>query len=164
MCQKELIQSQSEYLIEKAYKRFPDTGAEELLFEIAICMECATNMRAQLSKESLSNIQQFFFRKGLERRQALQDPEGFAEDPLRECLLSGKPVSNMKEYQVYAHCRGDEVARDGGYYMLSDEIIEEMQSLLSQQTRDELQRFSDENLGMPPELKKLFSRGDLIPF
>ncbi len=162
MCQKELLESNSEYLIEKAYRRFPDNDGEELIFEIAICLKCAMSMRSTLSRESLSNIQRFFFRKGLERRQNLTDSLEFSKNPLRECLLSGKAVSEMSEYQIYAHCRGDEVVMDGGCYLLSDEIIEEMQSLLSKETRDELQRFSDDNFGIPPELKKLFSRGDLI--
>lgn len=162
LCDKELLESNSEYLIEKAYKRFPEGGGEELLFEIAICLECAMNMRSTLSKQSLANVQQFFFKKGMERRQQLVDPESFAENPLRECLLSGKPFEETREYQIYAHCRGGDISMDGGYYMLSDEIIEEMQSLLSKETRDELERFSDDNLGVPPELKKLFSRGDLI--
>ena len=162
MCKKELLESKSEYLIEKAYRRFKDDKGEELLFEVAICLECATNMRSTLSKESVSNIQSFFFRKAMERRATMADPAGFMGDPLRECLLNGKPLEDTEEYQIYAHCRGYQISIDGGYYMLSDEIIEKIQSLLSKETKDELQRFSDDNFGIPPELQKLFSKGDLI--
>lgn len=154
--------SNSEYFIEKAYRRFVDNQGEELLFEVAICMDCAFSMRSTLSKESVSNIQNFFFKQAIKRRSTMDDPEGFMENPLRECLLNGKSVDEMKEYQIYAHCRGQEISMDGGYYLLSDDIIEEIQSLLSKETRDELERFSDDNFGIPPELQKLFSRGDLI--
>ncbi len=162
MCEKELLESKSEYVIEKAIRRFKEAEGEELLFEVAICLDCAFSMQSNLSKESVSNIQSFFFKKAMERRRSMDDPEGFLEDPLRECLLNGKKVMEMEEYQIYAHCKGDEIAVPGGYYLLSDDIIEEIQLLLSKETKDELERFSDDNFGIPPELRKLFSRGDLI--
>ncbi len=162
MCEKELLESKSEYVIEKAYRRFKDEKGEELLFEVAICLDCAFSMRSSLSKESVSNIQRFFFKKSMERRSALEDTDELMSNPLGQCLLNGKAIDDMEEYQIYAHCRGTEISMEGGYYLLSDEIIEEIQSLLSKETRDELQRFSDDNFGIPPELQKLFSRGDLI--
>lgn len=162
MCERELLESNSDYVIEKAYRRFKDEKAEELLFEVAICMKCANSMRTKLSKESLSSIQNFFFQKSMERRQAMDEMEELLQDPLSQCLLNGKALEEMDEYQIYAHCSGYNISTGGGYYMLSDTMIEEIQSLLSKETRDELERFTDENLGLPPELKELFSRGDLI--
>lgn len=162
MCQKELLNSQSDYIIEKAYRKFKDNQGEELIFEIAICHDCSANMRASLSKESLSNIQNFFFRKSMQRRAEIEKSDSFIEDQLSECLLSGISIEHTEEYQIYAHCNGSQITADGGYFMLSDEIIEEIQSLLSKESKDELQRFADDNFGIPPELKKLFSRGDLV--
>ncbi|WP_417613133.1 hypothetical protein [Owenweeksia hongkongensis] len=160
VCNGDLTSFDQEYLIEKAYKRFPDNLGEELLFEIAVCFDCAGRMKGELSKESLENISTFFQEKSFEQKQAYPNP-----DPsilLNQCLLSGKNLGDMQEYQVYAHCRGGQLADPHSYYMLSDEIIEEIQGLLSDHTRDQLQKFSDDNIGMPPELKKLFSNGDLI--
>ncbi len=162
MCKKELLESESEYIIEKAYRKFVDDKGEQLLFEVAICLECASGMRSTLSKESVSNIQGFFFKKAMERKVTRSNSENFTEDPLGECLLNGKLIEDMEEYQIYAHCKGRKIAAQGGYYLLSDDIIETIQSLLSKETKDELQRFSDENFGIPPELQELFSRGDLI--
>ncbi len=155
-CQKELINSNSEYLIEKAYKQFGQFEAEELLFEIAICMDCANTMRGSLSKESKNAVENFFMEKSMARK----NQAGI--DPMAECLLTGKPLTEMEEYQIYAYCQGDSIAMHGGYYVLSDDIIEAIQSLLSAETKEELQRFTDEHTGMPPELKKLFSQGDLL--
>ena len=160
ICDKELIQNEESYLIEKAYRRFPETGGEELLFEVAICMDCSTNMRNQLSKESLERISSFFQERALQRREALSN---LSKDELMEtCLLSGQKIEEMENYQIYAHCRGDKIAPTGGVYMLGDTIIEEIQDLLSAETRDALNRFSDDHLGTPPELRKLFASGDLV--
>lgn len=163
MCNKSLLEDNTEYLIEKAYRKFPDNNGEELLFEIAICMECAIKMRSELSKESIQNINRFFAEKTMERQQQIME-QGPSYDPLNECLLSGKKMDAIQQYQIYAHCRNGELMIDRGYYMLSDDIIEQIQNLLSKKTREELERFSDENLGVPPELKHLFGKGDLIPF
>lgn len=160
VCQADLSSPDTEYLIEKAYKRFPDNHGEELLFEVAVCFDCASTMRGELSKESLVNIQKYFQEKSVEQKLANPNP-----DPsilLDQCLLSGKNISEMNEYQIYAHCRGGELADPHSYYMLSDDTIEAIQELLSDHTRDQLRKFSDDNIGMPPELKKLFSNGDLL--
>ena len=98
----------------------------------------------------------------MERQQQIFE-EGKMPDPLDECLLSGKHLQDMETYQVYAHCTGTQLSMNRGYYMLSDAVIEEIQELLSDKTRDELERFSDENLGVPPELKHLFNKPDFIP-
>lgn len=162
ICDKSLLEDDQEYLIEKAYRKFPNGHGEELLFEIAICIDCAMKMRTTLSKESLENIERFVLSKGLENQQHPERRERLMEDPLQQCLLSGKPLEQVEQYQIYAHCQGDHIAQNGGFYMLSDDILEEMQGLLSKQTRDELNRFSNDNFGIPPELRKLFGSGDLI--
>lgn len=159
MCDKELLNSNSSYIIEKAFRRFPNHG-EELIFEVAICTECAGNMRATLSWESLEKVTQFFAQKASLRKAELTKLS--PDELLQTCLLSGRPLAEMEEYQVYAHCEGNNIAPMGGYYLLSGQIMEEIHDALSTQTKDELQRFSDDNLGTPPELQKLFSRGDIL--
>lgn len=160
VCNADLTSPNAEYLIEKAYKRFPNNMGEELLFEIAVCFDCAGKMRGELSKESLENISAFFAKRSFDQKQA--NPDADPTLLLDQCLLSGKRMSEMQEYQIYAHCRGGQLADPYSYYMLCDDMIEEIQSLLSDHTREQLQKFSDDNIGMPPELKKLFSNGDLI--
>lgn len=160
MCEKELIDSKEGYLIEKAFRRFPENNGEELIFEIAICMDCAMKMRAQLSRESIKNVNRYFQERTQERSAEMGR---FSEDELMNtCLLSGRPIEDTEEYQLYAHCRGGEISPMGGFYMLSGEVIEEIQDVLSPETKDELNRFSDDHLGTPPELQKLFSRGHLV--
>lgn len=160
VCQADLSIPDTEYLIEKAYRRFPDNHGEELIFEVAVCFSCAAKMRGELSKESLKNIQSFFEQKGMEQRMA--NPHASPSDLLHKCLLSGKDLQQMQEYQIYAHCKSGELAAPNSYYMLSDDMIEAIQELLSDHTREQLEKFSDDNIGMPPELRKLFSQGDLL--
>ena len=46
--------------------------------------------------------------------------------------------------------------------MISYEAADEMSNLLSKQTKDELDRFYRENLGVPPELEELFNTPKLL--
>lgn len=149
-----------DYVVEKAFRRFPDEMGEELLFEMAVCMDCAMDMRKQLSQESRQSVQSFFLEKVEERRQ--QNQSFSREELMNQCLLTGEPLNELQEYQIYAHCRGEHLSPMGGAYMLGGPVIEQIQDMLSKKTRDELQRFADENLGGPPELRKLFAGGDLV--
>lgn len=160
ICERDFMEHQLDYVIEKAYRKFPGDMGEELLFEMAICLDCAGKMRKQLSEESKEAVQKFF----MERARARQKENLSREDLMHQCLLSGDPLEDLEEYQIYAHCRGDRISPYGGTYLLGGPILEQMQALLSKKTRDELERFSEENLGGPPELRKLFSGSDLVSF
>lgn len=160
ICGRDLHSNNLAYLIEKAYRRFPENGGEELLFEIAVCHDCARNMRTQLSKESRKAVNEFFYQEFMTRLQELREADD--EYLLSHCLLSGKPLAEMKEYQIYAHCQGAGMADHGASYILSDEVIEQIQNLLSDETRDQLRKFSDDHLGTPPELQKILDRSPLL--
>jgi hypothetical protein len=160
ICSRDLRENDLAYLIEKAYRRFPENGGEELLFEIAVCHDCARSMRTQLSQDSRKAVNEFFYREFMTRLQELRD----ADDDylMAHCLLSGKPMDQMKEYQIYAHCKGNHMADHGAAYILSDEVIESIQELLSDETRDQLRKFSDDHLGTPPELQKILDRSPIL--
>ena len=160
VCGRDLRKHNLAYLIEKAYRRFPNNGGEELLFEIAVCHDCAREMRTQLSQESRKAVNDFFYKEFMTRVQELSDADdGYL---MSHCLLSGKPLEEMNEYQIYAHCRGNQMANHGAVYVLSDEVIENIQELLSDETRDQLRQFSDDHLGTPPEIQKILDRSPLL--
>ena len=160
ICERDLREHNLAYLIEKAYRRFPDNGGEELLFEIAVCHDCARNMRTQLSRESRKAVNEFFYKEFMTRLQELRDADD--EYLMSHCLLSGKPLGDMSEYQIYAHCQGDRMADHGAAYILSGEVIERIQELLSEETRDQLRKFSDDHLGTPPEIQKILDRSPIL--
>ena len=68
-----------------------------------------------------------------------------------KCLITGKPIDELSEYQIYAYCEGGEIVQNVFPYMVSSDAIEQIQELLSPQTRGELDDFIDANFGFPPE-------------
>ena len=60
-CNKYLLELDSEYLIEKAIKQYQGFEAKEVIFEYAVCMDCAEKMRQSLSAESQMGHHALFF-------------------------------------------------------------------------------------------------------
>lgn len=160
ICNRNLRDNNLAYLIEKAFRRFPENGGEELLFEIAVCHGCASEMRTQLSEDSRSAVNQFFYNEFMTRLQELRN----ADDDylMSHCMITGKPLQEMQEYQIYAHCQGNMMADHGAAYILSGEVIEQIQELLSEETRDQLSKFNDDHLGTPPEIQKILDRSPIF--
>ena len=59
-CNKYLLDEGTEYLIEKAIKNYEGYEAQDVIFDYAICMECAEDMRNQISKESWESMMRYF--------------------------------------------------------------------------------------------------------
>lgn len=156
-CEAYLLEPGKQYFIEKAFRTYPGFRATDVIFEYAMCMDCADRMRNELSRESLLRIQHYFINKiDLEGRYELLSQKGHGNPDawLSNCIVTGKPVAHLKEYQLCAHCDGKSLIFSGMPYMISGEAMEEMADLLSAKTRGEIDRFIDENFGLPPELKK----------
>jgi len=79
----------------------------------------------------------------------------------KQCTLSGQILSEAEDYQVIAICAGDKLVESPIY--ISAVILDEIQGLLSAQSKDELDRFTENNLDWPPELKALIKQGDWLP-
>lgn len=150
-CNKYLLTADSLYVIEKAIK---DNYIE---FEYAMCIECAIEMRKQLSRESLERIDKYF-----EEHVNLPDKINHflennctsVDDYLSTCLISGLSINDLNEYQIFALCEGKELLMSLFPYMISHAITEEMQELLSAKTKDELDDFTSRHFDLPPEWKE----------
>ena len=156
-CNVYLLSTDTEYLIEKAFRRYPGFDTQDVIFEYAMCLRCAERMRQELSRESMRNIQQFFDQRVdfYGRRQEMLYEYGLNSDAwLDRCIVTGKPRAELQEYQIYGHCRGDRFLFSYLPYMISDEAVDAMTGLLSEKTKGEIDGFIDDNFGLPPELKQ----------
>ncbi len=152
-------------MVEKAFKRYPDYQAEDVIFEYAMCMDCGMKMRNELSAESLANIENYFAQNvDFERRQELlmakQDLN--TEDWLKHCLVKGTPTEALNEYQIFGHFDGTQMVYSVFPYMIGGEALDELGALLSDKTLDELDDFMGNNFGLPPELKELIPTRRLV--
>jgi hypothetical protein len=160
VCGCSLIDSGIDYMIEKAFRIHQSVQSRDLIFEYAICIDCYAVLWSSFSKESISRIEAYFAeRVDFESRvrQLRSENDTTVDKWISNCLITGEPVQNLKEFQIVAHCRHDRLVLDIGPYMVSGQVIDEVVALLSNKTLDDMNRFRDSFLGGPPELEDLLN-------
>ena len=151
-CDKYLLDESTEYVIEKVFK----DGSVEI--EYAMCMDCVEKMQQRMSKESLTRIHKYFeanFDFFGKRFGLIQSHNTSVNDYISKCIFNDKPVEELDEYQIMGHCKGKKLILSVFPYMVSKDVIEEIQELLSAKTREELDDFTDKHFGLPPDLKEI---------
>lgn len=166
ICDKELITSESNYIIEKIIKNYNNTELSATLFELAICLPCAEEMRKSLSEESKNKILDYFMQKAdlTLRREKLLKEKFDLSAWISTCIFKNKSIYELGEYHLFAHCRGDQMIIDTMPYMVSFEAEDEMQELLSEETKRELDDFMRRNFRFPPEFEDIFKDKPLLVF
>ena len=165
MCDCDLLHTEIDYLIEKAFKRNKEYGTSETIFEVAICFKCVTQFRSELSKESLQAIDQYYTSHvdwNQRHNQLIESSPDDIEPWLKECVISNKDIHKIDEYQIYGQCYGNELFLTNLPYMVSGKSIDQIVHLLSPKTKDEIKGFMDDNLGFPPEWKELIDDGKVL--
>ncbi|MBC3542042.1 hypothetical protein ACFSC6_08640 [Rufibacter sediminis] len=158
-CNCQLLQEGVNYLVEKAVRVYPQAGLRDVVFEYAMCLNCAQQLRNELSEESKRQINAYFAQRVdfVARREALlslPDPLNL-DNWLSHCIVHGTPRSACREYQIFAQCGGADLFYTYMPYMISGEAMEEIQECLSAHTRQILDDFMDTHFGLPPELRAL---------
>ncbi len=157
-CDAFLLEDGQQYVIEKAYRRYPGYGTQDTVFEYAMCFDCFIKLQEAMSEESLNRVRSYFDRHVdlFERRKhLLAKNEVKVEDWLDRCLVKGTPIADMQEYQIFGHCDGKDLLFTLFPYAIGSEAIDEISLLLSNKTLGEIDGFMDDHFGLPPELRKL---------
>jgi len=166
MCNRALMEEGVPYIIEKAFRVNKEFKVKETVFEYAICWDCGDNMKDAMSEESMQKLTEYFHRhaKLMERRHQLlrQKSTPQIEQWIGKCIFKGTPMNELDEYQIFGQFDGEHILYHETPYLICGEAIHEMTEMLSQKTRDEMDRFLDEYTGLPPELKKALQDGQLV--
>lgn len=152
MCNSNLLEDGTQYLLEKAFK------GDEVIFEFALCLDCQQNCSDEMSKKSRLRVDAWFSERVdlADRRTGLLKTSSDEFEPwIDECVLTKKRRSDCSEYQLFAHCDGPDLLFSYFPYMISGAGMDELVRLLSKQTRDRIDGFTDQYLGMPPEFQEL---------
>jgi len=158
-CETELLESGSTYVIEKAVKGFHQGVIHSTLFEYAMCIDCVTSLRGELSESSRKNIEEFY-KRNVDFSERLKNLKGMQPEAwIEECLINKKTLDSHSECQLYGLCQGDQFIYQEFPYMISGEALDQVVDLISDETMDELDRFKNDLTSGPPELKELLEKG-----
>lgn len=161
VCEKKVRQKNEVYLVEKAYKQYPGFKAKDVIFEYAMCMNCAQTLRNELSEESLRKIDQFMMQRVdmIARNEELSEVTTANIEPwISHCMVSGKPRENCSEYQIHGICENDRLVFMNSPFIISDEVMNEMSMLLSNDTLGQMDDFIDRYLGPPEDVKEVLGK------
>ena len=147
------LDGQTPYMIEKALRKYPGYTAIDTIIDYAICMDCAMEMRNSLSVHSREQMDAFFSQHMSKLEFARKEDGSIDVDKcLSKCLVTGKSVGEMKEYQIYALCQGDKLSDMVPPYLVSEEAIEMLLPLLSSETTDFLTGFLNKHFSPDPSI------------
>jgi len=156
VCEQALRDGSTDYVIEKGYRSFAAYDVEETVFGYALCMPCHAKLSQSFSATSKQRCQSYLSeRVDLRARTASlldeenTDPEAWTQS----CIVHDTPRADLEEYQILAHCHGDDLVLTHLPLLIGGPAIDDLVQRLSNETLDELGGFRDEYFGLPPELK-----------
>ena len=148
-CEKYLLDGETEYLIEKAVKNYKNFDANDIVFDYAMCMDCAENLRKEISPESWQKMKGYF-QENIDIEKHLEMINGNPDKNLQSCMIKGTNVSQCQEYRIYAYCKGTKLNMENPPYLISGEVMEEIIPLLSDKTVDEMNGFFNKHFSPDP--------------
>jgi hypothetical protein len=159
-CERSLRDSSVDYVIEKGFRSYEGYDVQETVFGYALCMPCHATLSNSFSESSKQRCASFLDEHmDLSERTAalLTEDEDDTINPsnwTQHCIVHGTSRDKLEEYQVLAHCRGDEMLVTHLPLMIGGPAVEALVERLSNETIDELGGFRDEYFGVPPELQQ----------
>ncbi len=148
-CHKYLLEEGTEYLIERAMKKYKEYSATDVVFDYAICLDCAERMRKEISKDSWESMMNYF-QQNMDLTQRMEMSNKSPEENLGKCMIKQTPMTECSEYQVFAHCIGDKLNMQNPPYMISGAVMEELIGILSSKTIDEMNGFFEKHFSPDP--------------
>lgn len=153
VCNRYLLDDEHElsYVIERSFR------GTEPIYEFACCLNCQEELCSDMSEETRTRIEAHFDERVdlWDRRAILLQRNAHDVDPwIQHCVLTKKPRSQLQAYTIYGHCQGPDLLFTAFPFMISEEGLTGMNRLLSRKTRDRLDDFTDEFLGLPPEFRE----------
>jgi len=157
MCEQSLRDGSTEYVIEKGYRSFRTYDVEETVFGYALCLRCHATLSQSFSGASKERCQAYLSEHvDLQARTAalLEEDAPHPDQWMQRCIVHGTPKAELEEYQILAHCHGDDLLLTHLPLLIGGPAIDALVQRLSNETIDELGGFQDEHFGLPPELKR----------
>jgi len=145
-----LLDGEMEYMIEKVL--IPN----DVLYEFAICGNCIKSLQQEISKESLKSLQQFNESELNNRIQKIDHLLNEDYNTIKKQLSETTPDYSYENCNIMAFFNGANLVEDFPPVCVSTQAIENMQDVLSKQTKDSFDDFMDFIGDVPPGLEELF--------
>jgi len=116
------LEEETEYLIEKAIRTYDGFEAKDVIFDYAICMDCADQMRKEISKDSWNSMM-VYFQENIDITMRLEMSNQSPEENIKRCMIKQTSAEHSREYQVLVQCKGKKYNMQNPPYMISVEAM-----------------------------------------
>ena len=158
-CECDLLEEGTRYIIERSIRRYPGMKASDVVYEYAMCLECVVRQKEEMSSESLQNLESYFLNNmSMEKMKNSYD----LDKSTGSCAVYGTGFNEMSEYVSQATCNGKHLDPMMNLMVLGERAMGEMEELISQKTRDEMDDFIDQHFSGPPEWRELLKRKPVL--
>jgi hypothetical protein len=148
-------------MIEKAVRQFPDFGVSEIIFEYALCMDCAMRFNNAISEETRQRISNYFSsceNFGSRQNEFSKRKSNRVQQWISRCVVKGTLISKSSEYQLIGQCDGEHLVLSELPLALSSEAMDEISGLMSEKSLGEIDDFIGNYFTGPPEVAELLKR------
>ena len=133
------------FLVAKSFR------GDECIFEYAICEQCRANMAEEFSQESRQRLAGFFHQRvDLDHRARLAVLGPGPAPWIAHCAACRKSRDEMDSFSIGGLLLGSEILFDPYPLCLCGQCEEEIQEILSKETRDIWDDFVDTHFDGPP--------------
>lgn len=133
-CGGDISHGTADYIIEKCYQD------GEVIYEYALCNECARDLRGEMSRDSLKHL-----------KKALRKPR--LKSTIDGCRVCGLPKHELPSYTIVGSCLGGDMLFWDVPVLICEPCLESITEGLSKKTRDILEDFEERNFPGPPEME-----------
>ena len=123
-----------------------------------MCADCRDKMSGEISFDSMMTLGEYFISNVNinERQEELMNSfDNSIKDWVAKCLFTQQLRCECESYQLCGECDGKNLIVSFSPFMISSSAAEEIQQLISKETRESFDKFTREVLNPPMDFKDI---------
>lgn len=157
-CEKKMT-SETKYAVEKMIHQNTVMQIREIVYEYAMCWDCATALGGDISQESRLAIQQLYNEHGdilMRKLDYLHRTKKYTIDSwLERCSLTGKEIRNCEEFSISGIIESGNLVYEQAPMVVSGQFMQKLHDVLSEETNKGFQGLRDKITDGSPSVEDL---------
>ena len=153
------LEASDKYAVEKMINQNITLQSREIVYEYALCWECATSMGSEISDDSREAIQLLYNEHSenlIRKLDYLHSTDKYTlESWMERCSLTNKEIRLCGEFSVSAIIEHGNLVYEQAPMIVSDEFMMKLQNVLSQETKEGFEGLRNKIMDGSPSVEDL---------
>lgn len=155
----ENLEEKSKYAVEKMMNQNTVLQSREIIYEYALCWDCAASMGSDISEDSKAAIQLLYNQHSeniIRKLNYLHETKKYSLDSwLERCSMTGKEIRLCSEFSVSGIIEDGNLVFEQSPMVVSEDFMYKMQKVLSKETKESFDGLRDKILDGTPSVEDL---------